>query len=190
MEHGLDTGALAVVAACFVLWGLVSARFEHVNVSAPIAFLVLGLIVAHEPLSLIDVHITSTTVRSVAEITLALVLFSDASRVNVRELRADVALPVRLLGIGLPLTSPELRHHHLHCRCRFDNVWPGQRAGFELRPLRCRAQRQRESAVSARVVGLRGVQQRQTRRTSSSTLRIRRASGTVLAVTRASPNGT
>ena len=104
MEHGLDTGALAVVAACFVLWGLVSARFEHVNVSAPIAFVVLGLVVAHEPLSLIDVHITSTTVRSVAEITLALVLFSDASRVNVRELRADVALPVRLLGIGLPLT--------------------------------------------------------------------------------------
>ncbi len=97
-------GTLAVVAACFVLWALVSARLERVNVSAPIAFVVLGLVVAHEPLSLLDVHLTSSTLRSVAEITLALVLFSDASRVNVRELRADVAVPVRLLGIGLPLT--------------------------------------------------------------------------------------
>ena len=31
-------------------------------------------------------------------------LFADASRVNVRALRADAALPARLLGIGLPLT--------------------------------------------------------------------------------------
>jgi NhaP-type Na+/H+ or K+/H+ antiporter len=104
VEHGLDTGALAVVAGCFLLWGLVSARLEQLNVSAPIAFVVLGLLVAHEPLSLLDVQIQSSTARSIAEITLALVLFSDASRVNVRALRADVALPVRLLGIGLPLT--------------------------------------------------------------------------------------
>ena len=104
MEHGLDTGTLAVVAGCFVLWALVSARLERLNVTAPIAFVVLGLVVAHEPLSLLDVHIMSSTVRSVAEITLAVVLFSDASRVNVRELRADIAVPVRLLAIGLPLT--------------------------------------------------------------------------------------
>jgi sodium/hydrogen antiporter len=104
VEHGLDTGALAVVAGCFVLWGLVSARLERLNVSAPIALVVLGLLVAHEPLSLLDVQIHSSTARGIAEITLALVLFSDASRVNVRALRADVALPVRLLGIGLPLT--------------------------------------------------------------------------------------
>ena len=31
-------------------------------------------------------------------------LFVDASRINVRKLRADAGLPVRLLGIGLPLT--------------------------------------------------------------------------------------
>jgi NhaP-type Na+/H+ or K+/H+ antiporter len=33
-----------------------------------------------------------------------LVLFTDASRVNVHELRHDLGLPVRLLAIGLPLT--------------------------------------------------------------------------------------
>jgi NhaP-type Na+/H+ or K+/H+ antiporter len=104
VEHGLDTTALAVVAACFVLWGLVAGQMERLHVSAPIAFVVLGLVVAHQPLSLIDVQITSSTLRSIAEVTLALVLFSDASRVNLRSLRADVALPVRLLGVGLPLT--------------------------------------------------------------------------------------
>jgi len=104
VEHGLDTGVLAVVAACFVLWGMISARSERLNVSAPIAFVVLGLLVAHQPLSLLDAQVHSSTLRSIAEITLALVLFSDASRVNLRALRADVAVPVRLLGVGLPLT--------------------------------------------------------------------------------------
>ena len=64
----------------------------------------MGLVVAHEPLSLIDVQVHSSTGRTIAEITLALVLFSDASRVNMRALRSDLAPPVRLLGIGLPLT--------------------------------------------------------------------------------------
>jgi sodium/hydrogen antiporter len=104
VEHGLDTSALAVVAGCFVFWSLVSARLERFNISAPIAFLVLGLVVAHQPLSLLDADVSSPTLRSIAEITLAVVLFTDASRVNARALRADVALPLRLLGIGLPLT--------------------------------------------------------------------------------------
>jgi sodium/hydrogen antiporter len=104
MEHGLDTAALAVVAGCVVLWGLVSARLERISITAPIAFVVLGLVVSNEPLTLIDVGVHSSTVRHIAEITLALVLFADASRVNLRALRADAAVPGRLLGFGLPLT--------------------------------------------------------------------------------------
>ena len=42
--------------------------------------------------------------RTLAEATLALVLFSDASRINLGELRRGANVPVRLLGIGLPLT--------------------------------------------------------------------------------------
>src|SRR5690242_13318671 len=47
---------------------------------------------------------SSELVKALAEITLVLVLFSDASRVRLRDLRADVGLCLRLLGIGLPLT--------------------------------------------------------------------------------------
>jgi NhaP-type Na+/H+ or K+/H+ antiporter len=53
---------------------------------------------------MVHFNLHSSTIRALAEVTLALVLFADASRVNVRALRADAAFPARLLGIGLPLT--------------------------------------------------------------------------------------
>src|SRR5262249_55009639 len=43
-------------------------------------------------------------VKTLAEVTLVLVLFSDASRGGLRDLRTDMWLCVRLLAIGLPLT--------------------------------------------------------------------------------------
>ncbi len=104
MNHGLDTAVLAVAAGCVILWSLASARLERLFVTAPIAFLVMGLVVTHGPLAFIHFNPHSSTVRSLAEVTLAVVLFTDASRVNVHELRRDVGLPVRLLAVGLPLT--------------------------------------------------------------------------------------
>ena len=47
---------------------------------------------------------TGSLVRTLAEATLTLVLFSDASRIDLRQLRRSVGVPLRLLGIGLPLT--------------------------------------------------------------------------------------
>lgn len=104
MDHGSGPAVLATVAACIVLWGLVGARLERFDVTAPIAFVALGLIVANPPLELIEVHPGSSTVRIIAELTLAFVLFGDASRVNFRALRDDAAVPTRLLLLGLPLT--------------------------------------------------------------------------------------
>ena len=104
MAHGLNVAVLAVIAGCFILWGLVSARLERWNVSAPIAFVVLGVVVTHGPVELVHFQLSSSDIRSLAEVTLALVLFTDASRVNARRMRGDIGLPVRLLVIGLPLT--------------------------------------------------------------------------------------
>ncbi len=106
-DHGLNTAALAVVAGCFIVWVLVSTRLERINITAPMAFVALGLVVTHGPFHLVHlVHLNphSTTLRSLAEVALAVVLFADASRVHVRALRRDVGLPLRLLAIGLPLT--------------------------------------------------------------------------------------
>ncbi len=103
MEHEV-TATIAVVSVCVIVWGLVSARLERWDVSAPIAFVVLGLAAGNGPLAVIHLRLRSSDVRSLAELALALVLFSDASRVNARALRSDMAVPVRLLAIGLPLT--------------------------------------------------------------------------------------
>ncbi len=104
MNHDLGLASLAVTSACVLLWGLVSARLERWDVSAPIAFVVLGVVVTHGPTGFIHFTLHSSAIRSLAEVTLALVLFSDASRVNVRALRVDATIPARLLGVGLPLT--------------------------------------------------------------------------------------
>jgi NhaP-type Na+/H+ or K+/H+ antiporter len=104
MEHTSGFAALAVFSACVIVWGLVSGRLERWDVSAPIAFVVLGLVVTHGPTALVHFTLHSSTIRSLSEVTLAIVLFADASRVNLRALRADAAVPSRLLGIGLPLT--------------------------------------------------------------------------------------
>jgi NhaP-type Na+/H+ and K+/H+ antiporter len=68
------------------------------------AFTVAGLIVGGEVLGWLDITPEASSLRLLAEATLALVLFSDASRIDLRALRNAVALPARLLGIGLPLT--------------------------------------------------------------------------------------
>jgi sodium/hydrogen antiporter len=103
MHHELDA-AIAVVSGCVVLWALVSARLERWDITAPIAFVLLGLAAANGPLSLVHLRLRSADILVLAEITLALVLFSDASRVNAKTLRAHAELPARLLAIGLPLT--------------------------------------------------------------------------------------
>jgi sodium/hydrogen antiporter len=95
---------LAVGAACVALWALTARRLARWNVSSAIAMVVLGLVVANPPLDLIDLAPTSETVRHLTELALTLVLFADASRVNLRSLRGDPGLPARLLLIGLPLT--------------------------------------------------------------------------------------
>ena len=73
-------------------------------ITPAMVFVAVGLLVGPEVLDGIDLESTSATVRTLAEATLALVLFCDASRIDLGQLRREVGLPVRLLGIGLPLT--------------------------------------------------------------------------------------
>jgi len=103
-EHGLDTETLAVAAACIALWALTARRLAAWNISSAMAMVALGVLVTNPPLDLIDLSPTSHSVQLITELALALVLFSDASRVNLRALRTDPGLPTRLLLIGLPLT--------------------------------------------------------------------------------------
>ena len=96
---GLVTLALLVLA-----YAAVSRRLSKSVVTAAIVFVVGGMLASDEVLGWLDPTIGSDTVRWVAEATLAVVLFSDASRIDLAALRREYVLPLRLLAIGLPLT--------------------------------------------------------------------------------------
>jgi sodium/hydrogen antiporter len=95
---------LAIVTALVFLWGALSARLERLDLTAPIVFVIAGLALTHGPLAPLGFTPENAQIKALAEITLVLVLFADASRVGLHEMRTDLGLYLRLLGIGLPLT--------------------------------------------------------------------------------------
>jgi NhaP-type Na+/H+ or K+/H+ antiporter len=96
--------SLAIVALTLLGVAAISGRLSGTPVTAAMMFVAVGLLAGPEVLDEIDVESSSGTVRALAEATLALVLFCDASRIDLRLLRRDLGVPLRLLGIGLPLT--------------------------------------------------------------------------------------
>jgi NhaP-type Na+/H+ or K+/H+ antiporter len=97
------TWALATIAALLIGYATVSRRLEHLNVSGAMFFTTVGLLVG-PVLGLLELQLHGEQVKLLAEITLTLVLFADASRISLRALHHEFAVPLRLLGIGLPLT--------------------------------------------------------------------------------------
>lgn len=95
---------LAILGAVFVCYSLVAARLDRWSITAPIIFVLAGAALglgAPQWLSALD---DPETVKLIAELTLALLLFADASTLRWDQLREDGALPIRLLLIGFPLT--------------------------------------------------------------------------------------
>src|SRR5215469_6365686 len=100
----MSSSDLAIVAALIFAWSTLSARLERFDVTAPIVFVLAGLLLTHGPLAPLGYAPSPELLKALAEVTLVLVLFCDASRVGLRDLRTDMWLCVRLLVIGLPLT--------------------------------------------------------------------------------------
>jgi sodium/hydrogen antiporter len=96
--------SLAIVALTLLGVAAVSGRLAGRPVTPAIVFVAVGLLVGPELLDGIDLESSSGAVRTLAEATLALVLFCDASRIEIRLLRREAGVPLRLLGLGLPLT--------------------------------------------------------------------------------------
>ena len=95
---------LVAIALLVLAYAAFSRRLSASVVTAAMVFVAGGMLVSEEVLGWLDPTIESETVRWVAEATLTVVLFSDASRINLGALRREYVVPVRLLAIGLPLT--------------------------------------------------------------------------------------
>ena len=100
----MESWSLAVVAVLLIGYAAVSRRLERSVVSAAMVFVAGGLWPGPRCWAGWTCEIGSEGVRVLAEATLTLVLFADASRIDLRLLRREVGVPARLLGIGLPLT--------------------------------------------------------------------------------------
>jgi NhaP-type Na+/H+ or K+/H+ antiporter len=96
---------IAVFVVLLLLFGLVSRRLQQTIVTGPMIFTLAGILVvfALPELQRVDVEHALEPVLLIGEVTLALVLFSDATRIRVRTLLLGGALPARILGIGMPL---------------------------------------------------------------------------------------
>jgi sodium/hydrogen antiporter len=95
---------LAIAAAAVLGVAGISKRLSGSPITPAMVFVAIGIVVGPRVLDDVDLAPLGATVRDVAEATLTLVLFADASRINLRALRREYSLPARLLGIGLPLT--------------------------------------------------------------------------------------
>ena len=95
---------IAAIALFILGFGLISRRLEKSVITPPMASVTFGLLISSTMFGLVnDINITNEIIKTLAEITLAIVLFTDASRIQLKLLRQEYNLPVRLLGIGLPL---------------------------------------------------------------------------------------
>jgi NhaP-type Na+/H+ or K+/H+ antiporter len=95
---------LLVLAAVVFFFGLVSRRLEGTVITAPLVFVAAGVILGPAGLGLVEFALDEHTVLLLSEIALAIVLFTDAAQTNLSALRQNESLPLRLLGIGMPLT--------------------------------------------------------------------------------------
>ena len=95
---------LTIVAATLLGFAAVSGRLHGSIITPAMVFVLLGYLLGDGALGVFDSGIDPATVRLLAEVTLALVLFSDAAALDAGALYREAALPTRLLAIGLPLS--------------------------------------------------------------------------------------
>lgn len=100
----MTEATFAVLTLLVLGWAVASGVLARANINGPLVFTVAGYLLANPDWGPLAVDFEATSIHVIAELTLALLLFSDASRVNLAKVRRDLRFPVRLLGIGLPLS--------------------------------------------------------------------------------------
>ncbi len=100
----MDIKSVTIIALGIILFGLVSTRLRQSVVTAPMVFVLFGLLIGDTGFRLLEFQLENRAIYLLAELTLVVVLFTDASRIDLKLLYREHNLPVRLLTIGLPLS--------------------------------------------------------------------------------------
>ena len=94
----------AILAAFLLVYSAVAGWIERSWISGPIVFTGVGFVLGPDGLGVLRINISGEGLRLLAELTLAMVLFTDAANADFGVVRRNLGLPERLLVIGLPLT--------------------------------------------------------------------------------------
>lgn len=95
---------IALFGIIIVLYGALAGRLGRWSITAPMVFVAAGFLLGPAGLNLHQISLRTEGVKELTEITLALLLFADASTLNFRQVREDAKIPLRLLTIGIVLT--------------------------------------------------------------------------------------
>ena len=105
-------GGLTVLAVVVVAYTLVASKLDRWWITGPMVFVAAGVILGPGGLDVLPLSLTSETVLTITELTLALLLFADASTVRLRDVEGDTGLPAGCCSSGC-------RSRSLPARC-----WP------------------------------------------------------------------
>jgi len=94
---------LAIIAIFAFLYSAIAGRVERTMISGPMVFIVFGLVMGPVGLGILDLEVGNADLRILADLTLALILFIDASNADMAMLKRSFQIPQRMLAIGLPL---------------------------------------------------------------------------------------
>ena len=95
---------LVIFAVFILIYSSVAGAVEKTWISGAIIFTAFGLLIGPVGLDMISFKADREAIRTLAELTLALVLFTDAAGADLGVLRQFERLPIRLLLVGLPIT--------------------------------------------------------------------------------------
>jgi NhaP-type Na+/H+ or K+/H+ antiporter len=93
---------LAIFALFIFFYSLIAGRLERAATSGPIIFVTAGLLMGPLWLGWFDGDVSRTGLRTLADLTLALILFIDAANADLAILKRQFRIPSRMLLVGLP----------------------------------------------------------------------------------------
>lgn len=95
---------ITVIAVFAFVYSLVASRLEKTPINGALVYILSGMLFGPHAFGLLELSVTSEEIRRLAEVALAICLFTDSSNSNLSVLRRIEVIPARLLLIGLPLT--------------------------------------------------------------------------------------
>jgi len=100
----MENYTFAIIAVLFLGFGFISRRLQKTILTPPLFFVIAGLIIGPTLFGWIAFDIDRSFIHIFATLTLVLVLFTDASRIDLKLLYREHNIPIRLLLIGLPIS--------------------------------------------------------------------------------------